>query len=357
MRSAYTSIFLPAGCARLRPSPCHRATKPKERPERPVPSASTSSKPTLPRSQSPHRKMHAQPSIVVSQVTPQIEQGPVDEEFARRLHISHSSPRHAHKRPEPHQHTSPRGSGRLYNPNTDSITRRPIVTAEPDGMSEDDTAGVARSGVPPSAVRYQGRVPAGRDGARLFDPKKDDPYHRPGLLMRPGANGSPPISRAPPTPKSSGDWVSASSTSSASYAHSTISSNFTLNSTTTDSSASSAIFSNGPRSEDSAASTSVLSSRLKLLYRRVVAIEDQLTKESDPEMQESLELSPQRMGVLLKTQQNGVIRKEVGLHTGEKDRYKELVVKHKECVSLFCFTVLLLTLRVGFRRRFTTYSH
>ena len=43
---------------------------------------------------------------------------------------------------------------------------------------------------------------------------------------------------------------------------------------------------------------------------------------------------------LLKTQQNGVIRKEVGLHTGEKDRYKELVIKYKECVSvsLLCRT-------------------
>ncbi|KAI0085483.1 hypothetical protein BDY19DRAFT_966394 [Irpex rosettiformis] len=307
-------------------------TKPKERPDRPVPSASTSSKPLpTPRPQSPHRKMHAQPSIVVSQATPQIEHGPDDEDFTRRLKISHSSPRHAtHKRVEQHQHTSPRGSGRLYNPNTDSIIRRPVITAEPDGMSEDDVAGVARSHGPPSLPRYQVRAPAGREGVRLFDPKKDNPYH-PGLLMRPGGtNGSPPNPRAPPTPKSSGDWVSASSTSSASYAQSTISSSFTLNSTTTDSSASSAIFSNGPRSEDSAASASVLSSRLKQLYRRVVTIEDQLTKESDPEMQENLESSPQRIGVLLKTQQNGVIRKEVGLDDGDKDRYKRLVAKHKE---------------------------
>ena len=305
--------------------------KPKERPDRLVSSVSSSKPQPAPSPQSPHRKMHAQPSIVVSQATPHIEQGPDDEDFNRRLKISHSSsPKHVHKRPEPHQHTSPRGAGRLYNPNTDSILRRPAITAEPEGMSEDDVAAVARGGIA-SVSRYQGRLPAGRDNARLFDPKKDNPYH-PGLLVRPGgANGSPPIPRVPPTPKSSGDWVSASSTSSASYAQSTISSSFTLNSTTTDSSASSAIFSNGPRSEDSAASTSALSSRLKQLYRRVVAIEDHLTKEADPEMQESLECSSQRRGVLLKTQQHGVIRKDVGVDEGDKDRYKRLVAKHKEC--------------------------
>ncbi|KAI0693720.1 hypothetical protein BC835DRAFT_1406670 [Cytidiella melzeri] len=305
-----------------------QSSKPKERPDRPQ-SSSSPSKPQS-HSQSP-RRMLAQPNIIVSQPNPQAETVPDEHDFDRRLKISHTSPRHVHKRLE---HTSPRGAGRLYNPHTDPI-RRTIMTAEPEGMSEEDSAAGARNGTPPSVPRFNGRAPAGRDGARLFDPRKDNPYH-PGLLVRPGngTSSSPPNPRALPTPKSSGDWVSASSTSSASYAQSSISSNFTLNSGTTDSSASSAIFSNGPRSEDSTTSTTVLSSKLKQLYRRVVTIEDQLNKESEAELQESVESSPQRIGVLLRAQQNGVITREVGKDEAEKDKYMRIVTKHKELAEV-----------------------
>ncbi|KAI0340639.1 hypothetical protein BDW22DRAFT_1346852 [Trametopsis cervina] len=318
-REAPQSIDLAAKFVALQRKQAH-LTRPKERSDRPQPSK------TQPHPQSP-RRMHAppiaHPNIIVSQASPQADGAPDEQDFERRLKISHASPRHVHKRAE---HTSPRGAGRLYNPNTDNI-RRPTMTAEPDGMSEDDSASVARSGVHP---RLHSRAQPARDGARLFDPRKDNPY-QPGLLVRgPNANGSPPNSRPTPTPKSSGDWVSASSTSSASYAQSTISSTFTLNSTTTDSSMSSAIFSNGPRSEESTASASVLSSKLKHLYRRIVSIEDQLNKESESDTQDGIESSPQR--VLLKTQQNGVIKREAAAvgDEGERDRYKGLVRKHKE---------------------------
>lgn len=284
--------------------------------------------------------MHAppppQPNIVVSQPSPLAEAGPDEHDFDRRLKISHTSPRHAHKRPE---HTSPRGAGRLYNPHADPA-RKPIMTAEPEPMSEDESAGLPRSNTPSSVPRFHGRTQQSRPGGdahRLFDPRKDNPY-QPALLVRAhaaaAATGSPPSSSRPtPTPKSSGDWVSASSTSSASYAQSSISSSFTLNSTTTDSSASSAIFSNEQRSEDSTASTGALSAKLKLLYRRVVALESQLSKNPESDMQDDGELGSQRIGVLLKTQQsNGVIKREIkgGNEEAERERYTKLINQHKQ---------------------------
>lgn len=281
-----------------------------------------------------HAPPPAQPNIVVSQPSPLAETGPDEHDFERRLKISHTSPRHTSKRSE---HTGPRGSGRLYNPHTD-LARKPIMTAEPDAMSEDESAGVARTNTPSAVPRFHGRAhpsrPAG-EAHRLFDPRKDNPYQPP-LLVRAqaAANGSPPSSSRPtPTPKSSGDWVSASSTSSASYAQSTISSTFTLNSTTTDSSASSAIFSNEQRSEDSTASTGVLSAKLKLLYRRVVALESQLSKNPESDMQDDGELGSQRIGVLLKTQQsNGMIKREIkgGNEEADRERYSKLVNQHKQ---------------------------
>ncbi|KAI1782574.1 hypothetical protein LXA43DRAFT_1142398 [Ganoderma leucocontextum] len=100
---------------------------------------------------------------------------------------------------------------------------------------------------------------------------------------RPAANGSSVprnAGRPTPTPKSSGDWVFASSTSSLSYAQPTICPHFTLSSATDSSSASSALFDSsnpaGWRSEDSASSVNIFSRKLKKVYRTISGLESKL---------------------------------------------------------------------------------
>lgn len=312
--------------------PCRTAslTRPKERTERPpAPSTSTARIPAHPASP---RRMHAppapHPAIVVSQPSPHADGAPDEHEFSRKLKIQPSSPRHGHSRAE---HSSPRGSGRLYNPHADP-PRRQMVTAEPDAMSDEASSSYAPRGPAPQASRSHHRSQAtrgGGDAPRLFDPRKDDPHHF-SVLSRPQAihgGSSPPTGRPTPTPKSSGDWVSASSTSS--YAHSTISSSFTLNTTTTDSSASSAIFDNGPRSEDSAASSNVLSSQLKHLYRTIIALEGRVTAgDRDVDMQDDIYEDSYRVGLLQKGQPVNTRTKQE--EEAEQERYRRMIQEHKE---------------------------
>lgn len=211
------------------------------------------------------------------------------------------------------------------------------MTAEPDAMSEAASSSYAPRPPAPQASRSHHRAQPSRNGSdapRLFDPRKDDPHHFGVLARSPAANGaaSPQNGRPTPTPKSSGDWVSASSTSS--YAQSTISSNFTLNTTTTESSASSAIFDNGHRSEDSTASSNALSSQLKNLYRTIIALESKLSlPDRDVDMQDDVYEDSHPIGFLQK-------RQPVSVRPGqeeetEQERYQRMIQEHKECVESF----------------------
>ncbi|GJE97087.1 hypothetical protein PsYK624_132970 [Phanerochaete sordida] len=314
--------------------------KVKERTDRPqVPSTSTAK--SLPHPPSP-RRTHAPPSmtpsIIVSQASPLHVGAPDEHEFSRKLKIAPSSPRHAHVRGE---HSSPRGSGKLYNPHADP-PRRQIITAEPDAMSEAASSSYAPRQAPQPSRSHHRAQPSRTTGEapRLFDPRKDDPHHF-SVMTRPQLNGSaaPPNGRPTPTPKSSGDWVSASSTSS--YAQSTISSNFTLNTTTTESSASSAIFDNGQRSEDSAASSNVLSSQLKNLYRQIVNLEAKLQSERDVDVQDDAYEDAHRIGLLQKGQPVSTRTKQE--EEAEQERYRRLIHDHKELANivhqLLCVTL------------------
>ena len=149
---------------------------------------------------------------------------------------------------------------------------------------------------------------AAPDGLRpLFAPRRDDPV-RFSSLARPHASPDAAASRSgerpTPTPNSSGDYVPASSTSSASYAHSTLSSNFTLSSPTTDSSTPSGLFenTNARRSEDSSSSTNAFSKQVKKLDRAISELEKKILGEQrDKEAVEDGERNPQTVGILVKS--------------------------------------------------------
>jgi protein SMG6 len=189
------------------------------------------------------------------------------DEFSRRPRLAPGSPPDAHAHAHSRKHPHPDSARKLYNPHADPIPTRHALSAEPD-------SDVATSS---SYARLAAPRP-------LFDPRKDDPV-RFAVLARPTAAGPPHQQaqaqgggggggggggRAPPTPKSSGDWVSASSTSS--YTPSLASSSFTLSSGTTASSQSSAIFDHSrPRTEESG--TNAFSIQLKRLYREITALE------------------------------------------------------------------------------------
>lgn len=239
------------------------ATRPRERPER-TPSSPSASRlqppnpnpPLVPSRSSPAatspRKTHLAPHVIVSRP----EADPDD--FSRRLKISTS--------PRPHHHIKQTQQGKLFNPNTDPIPMR--RTAEPESISD-----VTSSSSPPRnpPTSHQRDPPANR---QLFDHRKDDPVRfAVSVLARPSSTGG----RPPPTPKSSGDYVSASSTSS--YAHS-LTSSFTLSSGTTDnSSASSALFDSKPRED---ASNNAFAVQLKKLYRSISTLETKISNE-DPD--------------------------------------------------------------------------
>lgn len=176
-------------------------------------------------------------------------------------------------------------------------------------MSDAASSSYAPRGPAPHGPRQAAsQSRAAPDGHRqLFDHRRDDPV-RFSVLARPHASPNAAASRSgdrpTPTPKSSGDYVSASSTSSASYAHSTLSSNFTLSSATTDSSTPSGLFenSNARRSEDSSSSTNAFSMQLKKLYRAISDLEKKILGEQrDKEADEDGERNPQTVGILVKS--------------------------------------------------------
>ncbi|KAJ7063093.1 hypothetical protein C8F01DRAFT_1209464 [Mycena amicta] len=167
------------------------------------------------------------------------------DDFSRRLHISSSPTRSPVK-----QAVQPT---RLFNPDRDPIPMR--RTAEPENMS--DAAGSSYASPP--------RESAGR---QLFDHRKDP--------VRFVARGKPP-----PTPKSSAEYVSASSTSS--YAASMASSTFTLSSTTDGSSASSALFDRKSNPNGDERGTNVFAIQLKKLYRAITDLETKIKQEDSDE--------------------------------------------------------------------------
>ncbi|KAH9885839.1 hypothetical protein C8Q73DRAFT_669405 [Cubamyces lactineus] len=183
------------------------------------------------------------------------------------------------------------------------------MTAEPEAMSEGASGSQSPRAIPTRIHPPQPSRGVPDAHRQLFDPRKHDAvpfsaqhhqHNGPAPL-----NGSPNVGRPTPTPKSSDDWVSASSTSSASYAQSTISSNFTLSSATTDSSsASSALFdSSNPsrRSEDSTSSANAFSRKLKEVYRTISNLESKLLgSDRDRERADDSERGSHRPGVLIK---------------------------------------------------------
>ncbi|CCM02870.1 uncharacterized protein FIBRA_04983 [Fibroporia radiculosa] len=315
------------------------ATKPRDRPDRPP--AVSPSRP--PRPSSP-RRLHApplpNPNIVVSHPTT-MEADPDD--FSRRLRISANSPRSSHSKPVPGPSSvSPK---RLYNPDADH-SRRHILTAEPDTISDATSSSYAPRASVPHGPRphHHPQISQSRAAAdshrQLFDYRKDDPV-RFSVLSRPhpssasGTNGST-TARPTPTPKSSGDYVSASSTSSASYAQSTLSSSFTLSSNTTDSSTPSALFENpnghARRSEDSASNTNAFSMQLKKLYRTISALEAKILGEDRDNDQEDDGDREPRVGILLKGRPGSATETKAG--EDEAERWRKLMTDHKDLAEM-----------------------
>ncbi|KAK7043684.1 hypothetical protein VNI00_008295 [Paramarasmius palmivorus] len=224
------------------------ATRPKEKTEKgPLDKSTKALPPSTMTRGSPKR-----PQVVVHRPSPDAD----PEDFSRRLNISshNTSPRPSHATAKSN-HPS-----KLYNPERDPIPtmRR---TAEPEAMS--DTASSNR----PSREK---------DGhaRQLFDPRKDDPV-RFQVLSRPQQQGQRPT----PTPKSSGEYISASSTSS--YAASQISSTFTLSSNTDGSSTSSALFDQQGKPHDEGSGTNIFAVQLKKLYRLITTLELKVQKEEE----------------------------------------------------------------------------
>jgi protein SMG6 len=123
--------------------------------------------------------------------------------------------------------------------------------------------------------------------------------------------------RPSPTPKCSGDYVSASSTSS--YTASISSSAFTLSSTTDGSSTSSALFDGRPNQDQ--AGTNVFSDQLKKLYRQISNLEAKVKQEDSVDDADDLMSSR----VVLKG-------KEVENDDLEKEKWKKQITDHKTLV-------------------------
>ncbi|KAH9951368.1 hypothetical protein B0H21DRAFT_718709 [Amylocystis lapponica] len=280
------------------------SSRPREKTERPPQNSSSST----PRNPPPHppspRRTHAppmpSPNIIISATSPRIShsksQNPAPSQAARRKAVQ---PKHG-------------------------PVRKPVMTAEPD----------TPRGAPPHGPRShhqsQQMRAAGDQHRQLFDHRKDDPV-RFSVLTRPHASpntihASPTASRPTPTPKSSGDYVSASSTSSASYAQSTISSNFTLSSNTTTSSDASALFdTNGRRSEDSANGTNAFSMQLKNYINKI------LNEDKDKERDDDGDRDGQKPGVLVMGRgAAGLVAKDAKSGDDEAEKWKRLITDHKD---------------------------
>ncbi|KAI0303402.1 hypothetical protein B0F90DRAFT_1911396 [Multifurca ochricompacta] len=195
---------------------------------------------------------------------------PDSNEFSRVLKISPS-----HK---PSPHIPPhKQQGKLFNPDTDPIPIR--RTTEPEAMSE-STGGSYAPRPPAEPSRHRDAT----QHRQLFDYRKDDPISFSTAQAR------------KPAPKSSGDYASISSASS--YTHSIVSSNFTLSSSTTDES-----------------KTSAFSAQLKKLYRDISALETKILADSGEPQDESR--------IVIKGGPS------TGSEEAEKMRWKKAIEDHK----------------------------
>ncbi len=229
------------------------------------------------------------------------------EEFSRRLKISNSStPRPALS------HAKLSGSSKLFNPDTDPIPMR--RTTEPE--TSDGLFVPRSSGNNASTHQRDDRAGPQR---QLFDHRKDDPVKFSAIAR------SPQSSQPRQATKSTGDHVSAASTSS--YAPS-VASSLTLSSAT-DSSASSALF-DTPSQAHEQSSSNAFSMQLKFLYRQITSLENRIKQEdSQDEAEESLE------GRVL------IRGKEVENFELEKEKWKRRLADHKKCVPSCCFLTYL----------------
>ncbi|KAF7964900.1 hypothetical protein HWV62_1777, partial [Athelia sp. TMB] len=267
------------------------STRPKERIERAIlpSSPSTSKAAPEPSRSSPTRKL----------TSPQtLEADP--EDFSRRLNIS-STKRPSHTSPRPSHNTA---KTKLFNPQTDPIPMR--RTAEPEAASDATSSSYAPRG--PSGSPNNCELSAHQ--RQLFDHRKDDPVRFSVMARSSSTTGGRPT----PTPKSSADYVPASSTSS--YAHSIASLSFTLSSGTTESSASSALFERRPSEETG--NSNVFAVQLKKLYRGISSLETRI-------LNEDVDDSAADEGrVLLKSH-----AKEVVDEDAEKQKWRKLIDDHK----------------------------
>ncbi|KAF9483772.1 hypothetical protein BDN70DRAFT_904058 [Pholiota conissans] len=278
------------------PTPSSSSVTRTERSPKPAPAPAVS----RPLPSSPRR--HASPHVVVSRPSQDADH----EDFSRRLKISSSpSPRPSH--PAAHK-SSP--VSKLFNPDTDPIPMR--RTAEPEAMS--DATGSSHVSVQraPQPAAPSHRDERGSAARQLFDHRKDDPV-RFSVMSRPPVSGQ---GRPAPTPKSSGDYLSASSTSS--YAASISSSTFTLSSTTDGSSTSSALFDGRPNHTEDAGNN-VFSIQLKKLYRTISNLETKIKQEdSNDEVDDGMSAR-----VMLKG-------KETETEDLEKEKWKKQIFDHKQ---------------------------
>ncbi|KAJ7694140.1 hypothetical protein B0H17DRAFT_1057941 [Mycena rosella] len=251
---------------------------------------------TRPRERADRDRERPQPQPPATRKHPQLVVSDTDadaEDFSRRLKITASPTRH------PAKHSAQ--PTRLFNPDRDPIPMR--RTAEPDAMSEAASSSYAPRGASPAAP-----PPRDTTGRQLFDHRKDDPVR---FVLR----GKPT-----PTPKSSGEYVSASSTSS--YANSMASSTFTLSSTTDGSSASSALFDrrSHPGGEDRG--TNVFAIQLKKLYRAITDLETKVKQEDSDDADDA-----GRVLLKPKAPADDDLEKE-------KDKWKRQIEDHKELAEI-----------------------
>ncbi|KAF7964541.1 hypothetical protein HWV62_5931, partial [Athelia sp. TMB] len=184
-------------------------------------------------------------------------------------------------------------------------------TAEPEAVSDATSSSYAPRG--PSGSPNNRELSAHQ--RQLFDHRKDDPV-RFSVMARPSSTTG---GRPTPTPKSSADYVSASSTSS--YAHSIASSSFTLSSGTTESSASSALFERRPSEETG--NSNAFAVQLKKLYRGISSLETRI-------LNEDVDDSAADEGrVLLKSR-----AKEVVDEDAEKQKWRKLIDDHKRLAEM-----------------------
>ncbi|KAJ6513896.1 hypothetical protein C8R47DRAFT_1092306 [Mycena vitilis] len=256
------------------------ATRPRERPPR------EERQEERPRPQPSPVRRH--PQVVVSHTDADADA----EDFSRRLKISASPTRN------PAKHSA--RPTRLFNPDRDPIPMR--RTAEPDAMSDAASSSYVSRGAA-QASPPQSRGTAAR---QLFDHRKDDPVR---FVLR----GKPT-----PTPKSSAEYVSASSTSS--YANSMASSTFTLSSTTDGSSASSALFDRKSQPGGDDRNTNVFALQLKKLYRAITDLETKIKQDDSDETEDA-----GRVLLKAKDGQDNELKQDK-----EREKWKRQIDDHKE---------------------------